>query len=115
MKYCTIINKFPRLIVCGLNFSQICKYKNQLTDYLLRTDISLGDRLSAELNVYAGGKLVAIKYIDVTIPKATVPVSINSNFTDKLVNTKAEIQPVREIMVQITEEMEIEEEFINQF
>lgn len=115
MAYCTIINKFPRLIVCGLNFSQICKYKNQLTNYLLKTDISLGDQLSAELNVYAGGKLVAIKYIDVTIPKAMVPVSINSNFTDKLVNIKTDIKPVREKMVEITEEMDIEENYITQF
>lgn len=78
-----IISKFPRLVLCGLNFSQILKYKNKLLDYFTQEGKTLADRLSVSVDIIMQGKPMSIHHCDVHIPKISMPVSNDFEFRDK--------------------------------
>lgn len=78
-----IISKYPRLVLCGLNFCQILKYKNKLLSYFADKGKTLADRLSIGIDIVVQGTPISIHHLDVTIPKVSMPVRDDYQMSDK--------------------------------
>ena len=83
-----IISKYPRLVLCGLNFSQILKYKNKLLSYFADKGKTSADRLSSGIDIVVQGTPMSIRHVDVTIPKVSMPVRDDYQMSDKYDKSK---------------------------
>jgi len=64
----SLILRYPRLIVCGLTFTQVVKHKDHIMVYL-KDDIELAAQLSVAVNICAQNKPVDIYASECPVPK----------------------------------------------
>jgi hypothetical protein len=77
------ISKFPRLLLCGLSFTQLLKYKKKMSDFFGDEGKALTDRLSASINMKVQNQEVDVQYTDVCIPKASFAAGVDWEHQDK--------------------------------
>jgi len=77
--FACLILRYPRLIVCGLTFSQIVQYKERIMAYL-KDDTKLAARLSVAVNIAAQNKPVDIHPSECFVPKGKF--SVEPDFYD---------------------------------
>jgi len=66
--FASLILQYPRLIVCGLTFTQIAKHKDCITAYL-KDDIELAAQLSVAVNISDQNKPIDIYASECPVPK----------------------------------------------
>ena len=68
--FAVLIKRYPRLMICGLTYTQITKHQKRLLNYL-KTDAGLHDKLSQPLSVSAQNKALEIQVADIGVPSTS--------------------------------------------
>jgi len=72
--FAALILRYPRLIVCGLSFTQIMKHKNRIIKYL-KDDTELATKLTDVVNISAQDRPIDIHpSVECSVPKCTFSV-----------------------------------------
>ena len=69
MAFCTLIMRFPRLIICDLNFSQLLKHKERIISFMgEESNSKLAHQLAEPVEFRVGGTRIVINASDSEIP-----------------------------------------------
>jgi len=66
--FAALLKRYPRLMICGLSYTQITKHQKRLLNYL-QTETELHDQLSQPLCASAQENAVEIQPADIEVPK----------------------------------------------
>lgn len=111
MALATILLKYPRLLLCQLNFSQLLKHKTRLLKYLSQKEgHELNCRLSAPFDVIANGNRIQIRQEKIMTPAEKFNTNPDWAFHDmhtKSKTTDKEVLTVLESRNPVDEEAEL--------
>lgn len=93
--FTTIIKTYPRLLFCGLTFSQFSSHHNRIKEHLI-TDNELANRLKLEFNMSVHNKCLDITPVNVpTFPATKLPFAVNP---DHVFEDDTDVNPERPIL-----------------
>ena len=98
MAYTALIMRFPRLILCDLNFSQVVKHKERILSYMKKEENSkLSHQLSDSVEFQFGTSKVAIEYMESDVPHIKgVSLTVDGKILDQYEDVDmSQIQPVQ--------------------
>ena len=111
MTLTTILLKYPRLLLCQLNFTQLLKHKKRLLNYLSQKEgHDLNCRLSIPFEVIANGHKIQISHEEIMTPAEKFNTNPDWAFHDmhtKSETTDEEVQAILESRSPVDEEAEL--------
>lgn len=111
MTLATMILKYPRLLLCQLNFTQLMKHKTRLLNFLGKKEgHELNCRLSIPFEIIANGQKVQICHEELVVPTERFDADVDWAFHDLYTTPKTSDEKVLEVLEARKNNVDEEEE-----